>query len=320
MVRVVMNTLRGSERVTRASLFLLDRQGSALRLRGHTGAPTPPSSLDLATRRPLLERMRQSGPLLRDVLERQRERANNELKAELDECLDTFAEVGASLALPIRGLAGEQIDGGPPRLHLLGVLFVDDERLLEPFSREEVELFEGVVAQAAVMIENSTVFEQRKERDRLAALGEMAAGLAHEIRNPLGAIKGAVQVVEPGLQNADPTTREFLGVIVEEVERLNRVVTQFSPTRGPSPGRWGRSCSARSWSPPCGCSTRTPAGGSPSPRRRTCRRSAATPRPCARSCSTSCATPSTRWPARARRGGCSWRSACAGTGSAAVTR
>src|SRR5690606_36902214 len=147
MVRVIMNTLHGSERVTRASLFLLDRHGAALRLRGHTGATTPPPSLDLATRRPLLERMRQTGPQLRDVLERQRERANNELKAELDECLDTFAEVGASLARPIRGLAGEQVAGSPPRLDLLGGLFVDDERLLEPFSREEVELFEGVVAQ-----------------------------------------------------------------------------------------------------------------------------------------------------------------------------
>lgn len=239
MVRVIMNTLRGSERVTRASLFLLDRHGAALRLRGHTGATVPPPSLDLATRRPLLERMRQSGPLLRDVLERQRERAHNEPKAELDECLDTFAEVGASLALPIRGLAGEQIEGSPPRLDLLGVLFVDDERLLEPFSREEVELFEGVVAQAAVMIENSTVYEQRKERDRLAALGEMAAGLAHEIRNPLGAIKGAVQVVEPHFETADPTIREFLGVIIEEVERLNRVVTQFLTYSRPYTGQMG---------------------------------------------------------------------------------
>lgn len=227
MVRVVMDTLRDSDRITRASLYLLDRQGLALRLRGHLGTPSP-SSLDLATRRPLLERMAQHGPLLRDVLQRQRERAQHALRVELDESLDTLAEVGASLALPIRSLVGgDPSPDSAPRYELLGVLFVDDERLLEPFSREEVELFEGVVAQAAVMIENSAVYEQRKERDRLAALGQMAAGLAHEIRNPLGAIKGAVQVIEPTFHNAEPLTREFLGVIVEEVERLNRVVTQF---------------------------------------------------------------------------------------------
>lgn len=237
MVRVVMDTLRDSGRITRASLYLLDRQGLALRVRGHLG-PSPPASLDLATRRPLLARMRQAGPLLRDVIQRLRERAQLERKAELDECLDTLSEVGASLALPIRGLApADQGHDNGERFDLLGVLFVDDERLLEPFSREEVELFEGVVAQAAVMIENSAVYEKRKERDRLAALGQMAAGLAHEIRNPLGAIKGAVQVVEPNLQHADPVTREFLGVIVEEVDRLNRVVTQFLTYSRPFTGQ-----------------------------------------------------------------------------------
>jgi two-component system sensor histidine kinase HydH len=223
MVKAVLGSLRESNRVTRAAFFLVDRQGLALTLRGHLGAPVL-ERLDLATRRPLLERLRQ-GPQLRDVLQRQRERARSELQAELDESLQTLAEIGASLALPVLGR--NTTDDGQAVFDLLGVLFVEDERLLEPFSREEVELFAGVVAQAAVMIENSKVYEQRKERDRLAALGQMAAGLAHEIRNPLGAIKGAVQVVEPGMKGADPTTREFLGVIVEEVDRLNRVVTQF---------------------------------------------------------------------------------------------
>jgi signal transduction histidine kinase len=63
-----------------------------------------------------------------------------------------------------------------------------------------------------------------KERDRLAALGEMAAGLAHEIRNPLGAIKGAAQFLVPQGRGDDD---EWLQVIVEEVDRLNGVVTQF---------------------------------------------------------------------------------------------
>src|SRR5882757_5977950 len=57
----------------------------------------------------------------------------------------------------------------------------------------------------------------------------MAAGLAHEIRNPLGSIKGAAQyLVEPmGAQGADHSTKEFLDIIVEEVNRLNKIVSQF---------------------------------------------------------------------------------------------
>jgi signal transduction histidine kinase len=64
-----------------------------------------------------------------------------------------------------------------------------------------------------------------KEKDRLAALGEMAAGLAHEIRNPLGAIKGAAQYLSP--ENLPAENNEFLQIIVDEVNRLNSVVSHF---------------------------------------------------------------------------------------------
>jgi signal transduction histidine kinase len=225
MVRVIIDTLEASNRVTRTAIYLVDRTG-ALVLRGHMG-PMPVVRLDPITRRPLLDRMRSRGPLLRDVVQRERDRADRDSQAELDEILETLSTIGASLALPLLHRSEDDEGDEPTETELLGVLFVDDERLLEPFSREEVELFEGVVAQAGVMIQNSAVYEQRKERERLAALGEMAAGLAHEIRNPLGAIKGAVDLVEPAVTKVDPDTREFLEVIVEEVGRLNRVVTQF---------------------------------------------------------------------------------------------
>lgn len=78
--------------------------------------------------------------------------------------------------------------------------------------------------QAGQVMRNMEIFVRQREKERLAALGEMAAGLAHEIRNPLGAIKGAAQFLDP---SADRPESKFLKVIVEEVDRLNRVVTQF---------------------------------------------------------------------------------------------
>jgi signal transduction histidine kinase len=78
--------------------------------------------------------------------------------------------------------------------------------------------------QAARTLRSMEIYVRQREKERLAALGEMAAGLAHEIRNPLGAIKGAAQFLDP---SADRPESKFLEVIIEEVDRLNRVVTQF---------------------------------------------------------------------------------------------
>ncbi|HTL13430.1 MAG TPA: ATP-binding protein [Bdellovibrionota bacterium] len=78
--------------------------------------------------------------------------------------------------------------------------------------------------QAGRTLRNLEVFTRQREKERLAALGEMAAGLAHEIRNPLGAIKGAAQFLEP---ESDRPDARFLKVIVEETDRLNHVVSQF---------------------------------------------------------------------------------------------
>jgi two-component system sensor histidine kinase HydH len=92
-----------------------------------------------------------------------------------------------------------------------------------------------------VVIENSRQYRRMHERDRLAALGQMAAGLAHEVKNPLGAIKGAAQLLnEPG-HGKQPSAqeREFLTIILEEVERLDRVVGDVLDYARPSRGNIG---------------------------------------------------------------------------------
>ena len=71
------------------------------------------------------------------------------------------------------------------------------------------------------------VQEEARRSERLAALGQLTAGLAHEIRNPLAIIKGSAETLTRRLQSADPLTTEVAGYISSEVNRLNTIVTSF---------------------------------------------------------------------------------------------
>ena len=80
---------------------------------------------------------------------------------------------------------------------------------------------------------------QRAEADarrseRLAALGQMSAGLAHEIRNPLGVIKGSAEMLVQKLKNSQPLSSELAGYIFSEVNRLNALVARFLDFARPS--------------------------------------------------------------------------------------
>jgi two-component system sensor histidine kinase HydH len=79
-----------------------------------------------------------------------------------------------------------------------------------------IEILHEIAGHASRILQ----LEATRERERLVLLGEMAAGLAHEVRNPLGAIRGAADLLDPG-------SGPWIKVIREEVDRLNRLVSQF---------------------------------------------------------------------------------------------
>ena len=68
---------------------------------------------------------------------------------------------------------------------------------------------------------------EARRSERLAALGQLSAGLAHEIRNPLGVIKGSAEMLAQKLQQAQPLAAELAGYISGEVNRLNELVARF---------------------------------------------------------------------------------------------
>jgi len=68
--------------------------------------------------------------------------------------------------------------------------------------------------------------EEILRMDRLASLGEISSGIAHEIRNPLAAIKTTAQAMEEEMEPEDPK-REFLSRIVKEIDRLDTMLRTF---------------------------------------------------------------------------------------------
>jgi two-component system, NtrC family, sensor histidine kinase HydH len=68
---------------------------------------------------------------------------------------------------------------------------------------------------------------EARRSERLAALGQLSAGLAHEIRNPLGVIKGSAEMLNQKLRESNPLASELAGYISTEVNRLSALVTRF---------------------------------------------------------------------------------------------
>jgi signal transduction histidine kinase len=94
---------------------------------------------------------------------------------------------------------------------------------LQETARGLEESYRKLQGQADLII---GIEEQLRRAERLSALGELSAMLAHEIRNPLGSIRGTAEILRDDFQPGD-RKYEFLEILIKETDRLNRVVEDF---------------------------------------------------------------------------------------------
>lgn len=96
---------------------------------------------------------------------------------------------------------------------------------IEPIKQILKAILNALFPQSKDVFDFVYTFDQKLEREKSVLLEEMAPVLAHEIRNPLGSIKGAAQYLRS--EAAREEDQRLLDVIIEEVNRLNSVVTKF---------------------------------------------------------------------------------------------
>jgi two-component system sensor histidine kinase PilS (NtrC family) len=114
----------------------------------------------------------------------------------------------------------------------------DGNKMILGYSASPVEdAFGKAVGQLIAfqdLTEYKTLEAQLKRADRLAAVGRLASGMAHEIRNPLASISGSVQLLMED-PNMDDENRRLMGIVVREADRLSLLLSDFLNFARPSP-------------------------------------------------------------------------------------
>jgi two-component system sensor histidine kinase HydH len=220
LLRELLATMERTARVTASSVYL--REDPHLGFAQAAGIGLSPRPRVNLIREPTFVAALETGQaLLYEDLEQALEDARSDgRRGELEQLCASLRELDAQLVVPL--LTGDL---------LVGFWTLTDAKTREPFSSTEVKLLRSVADGVAVCVEKSKTFERIRARDRLVSLGEMAAGMAHELRNPLATIRGALAVLD---ESADGPPSELSCVVVEEVHRLDRVVGAFLDYAQPS--------------------------------------------------------------------------------------
>jgi two-component system, NtrC family, sensor histidine kinase HydH len=213
--RRISASLRRALGMETVALYLLERDG----LTYVRFSPDEKSRLtgEISSSNPLVEYMtiRRGRPFVIETIENDRDSFHSAQPRKFCQaCLDTMRTIASDFVIPF--------------LHeskLIGFCTASTgERII--LSNEQLRLFIPVSRQIALLLKNAQTFTYLRDRDKLAAVGEMAAGLAHEIKNPLGAIKGAAQLLK---EDGAPSERreDFLNIILAETDRLSVVLSDF---------------------------------------------------------------------------------------------
>ncbi len=222
----LVRTVSAALGIEKASLFISDEVTGSLALKANVGLNRDQFEQDSSLPRddPLVERlMKRPEVLVREELEMAQD---GERK---DGIAKRMGQLDAEITLPLMS-----------KEKLIGILNLGHKERREMYSNEDLELLSTLANQATIAIENARLYENLKRSqsiirrsDRLASLGQLTAGLAHEIRNPLVAIRTFTQLL-PERYADEEFRNSFQGLALKEVDRICSLVTDLLGFARPS--------------------------------------------------------------------------------------
>jgi signal transduction histidine kinase len=185
---------------------------------------------------PSIAEFPENHPLTTSLAHRQQAVLRDELEASADVTertvvADVCRQNGWEAVIPLTA-------GG----RIIGFIGLGRKSNLDTYSAGDLELLETLGAEASVALENARLYEELKRSqeiirraDRLSALGTLAAGIAHEVRNPLVSIQTFFQLAPERLHDEEFFT-SFLSMTASEVKRISDLIAELlsfarSPTR-----------------------------------------------------------------------------------------
>jgi two-component system sensor histidine kinase PilS (NtrC family) len=129
----------------------------------------------------------------------------------------------------------------PPRRRAFTFVNRDEESRHLGFSCAALHDNEGEAEGTVVIFQDLTriveMEDQLRRSERLATVGQLAAGLAHEIRNPLASLSGSIELLESEMPELASDAKRLFEIVHRETERLNRLLTEFLHFARPDPSR-----------------------------------------------------------------------------------
>jgi signal transduction histidine kinase len=220
----IIETITQTMGVEKASLFLLNEEKGSYSLFESKNIKMTASTPELSKDDPLPHYLKKIGEI---IIKEELAKGANIL--ELNDVIKKMSLLEAEMSIPL-------ISKG----QLIGMINLSHKFNKDIYSHEDIELLSTLANQTAIAIENARLYEDlRKSKsyirraDRLASLGTLTAGLAHEIRNPLVAIKTLTQLLPERLDDEEFRT-QFLQIASGEVDRISSLVTELLEFARPS--------------------------------------------------------------------------------------